>query len=444
MLKREESAPKNETVGFEDALERFGRKRLLSTHAAESVMMEGVESNIYSTPPRKRVRGTTLEPIRVLNSAHAGPPSPLPSPGGSPPAEESMWNEEPLQHMDSDAPIHPDLSLTTLMALPNLVSHFSLLPAPLQSHVLLTLIRHSPLPVIRTVHSVIVPSMARDFLTLLPPELTVQVLGFLPYTALCRASKVCKTWRSVIDTDPHVWGELLKSYGLWFGGVTEEAFVRAILARRNRLGTAHYGLLPPPHPLKILFKSRHLTRHRWIHNQHPRQLSFQAHGNAVVTCLLLSHGRIISASDDHSIQIYSPKTGELIRTLQGHSGGVWALAATRDTLVSGSTDRTVRIWDLETGRCKHVFGGHSSTVRCLAIIKPEWLTVTDRSGKLVQEKWPKRPLIVTGSRDHTLRVWDLPRPNDREYRCFGADEAEGDPADVSCDLLELSHRLQLL
>jgi len=46
------------------------------------------------------------------------------------------------------------------------------------------------------------------------------------------------------------------------------------------------------------------------------------------------------------------------------------------------------------------------------------------------EKWPKRPMIVTGSRDHTLCVWLLPRPDEDEYRCFGNGEDEVDPAEV--------------
>lgn len=144
-----------------------------------------------------------------------------------------------------------------------------------------------------------------------------------------------------------------------------------------------------------------------------------------MTCLIFSHGRIISASDDHSIHVYSPITGELLLSLDGHDGGVWALAASKDLLVSGSTDRTVRIWDLVTGRCLHVFGGHTSTVRCLAIVKPEWVEVDGR-----REKWPKRSLIVTGSRDHSLRVWTLPRPGEQEYKCFGGDEGEVDPTEV--------------
>ena len=171
-------------------------------------------------------------------------------------------------------------------------------------------------------------------------------------------------------------------------------------------------------------------------NNNPKRLTFAAHGNHVVTCLIFSHGRIISASDDNSIHVYSPTTGQLVRSLEGHHGGVWALAATKDTLVSGSTDRTVRIWDLKTGRCTHVFGGHTSTVRCLAIVKPELIEWTDHLGVTRREKWPKRPLIVTGSRDHSLRVWTLPKPGDEEYRCYGADDADGDPSDVSCLVLE--------
>jgi len=59
--------------------------------------------------------------------------------------------------------------------------------------------------------------------------------------------------------------------------------------------------------------------------------------------------------------------------------------------------------------------------------------VEDDHGNVRKEKWPKRPLIVTGSRDHSLRVWDLPRPGEPEYRFDGADEADIDPADEDVD-----------
>jgi F-box and WD-40 domain protein CDC4 len=242
------------------------------------------------------------------------------------------------------------------------------------------------------------------------PLLSV-ILTHLSHRAAARAACVSKSWRTRIDSDGDLWRDLLAHAGLWFGGDSERAFVAAIHARRTRHETSVVGAPPPPHPYKELLMSRHLTRTRWIDSPTPRHLTFPAHGTSVVTCLLFSRGRIISASDDHSILVHSPITGELLRSLDGHEGGVWALAATKDTLVSGSTDRTVRIWDLSTGQCTHVFGGHTSTVRSLAVVKPEWVE---------RERWPKRPLIVTGSRDRSLRVWTLPHSGD----------AGGDFADV--------------
>lgn len=438
MLKRDEEINRDQTIGLVDALERYGRKR---SHSISSEM-EGVEAlgppATGSPPPRKKHRTTGFD-IRnstMITGNAAAPPSPLPSPNGSPHAT-NVWPSAPSstasspQPTGTNAPFHPDLSLTALMALPNLVTHFSSLPAPLQSHMLLTLLRHSPLPVLRTLHSVLTPTLARDFLTLLPPELTSHVLSYLPYSTLARASRVSKAWRAIIDSDPILWQELLKTTKIWFGGDSERTFAEAVTAKREKINKKPDSkALPLPHPFKILFKSRHLTRTRWLNNNNPKKHSFQAHGAAVVTCLLFSHGRIISASDDHSIHVYSPTTGLLLRSLEGHEGGVWALAATKNTLVSGSTDRTVRVWDLNTGRCTHVFGGHTSTVRCLAIVKPEWIDVPIEGGGTRREKWPKRPLIVTGSRDHSLRVWRLPMPWEDEYFCYGTIDNEGDPSEV--------------
>lgn len=172
---------------------------------------------------------------------------------------------------------------------------------------------------------------------------------------------------------------------------------------------------------------------QWVHNEQPKHLSFNVHSHdSIVTCLLFSRDRIISASDDHSIHVYSAVTGQRLMSLDGHEGGVWAIAVTRssdsDFLVSGSTDRTVRIWDLTTGHCKYVFGGHTGTVRCLAIINPEW-EVQGEGDVSTREKCPKESMIVTGSRDHSLRIWVLPKPDDPKYKCI--DNFDTHPAKIS-------------
>ncbi|KAK9254042.1 WD40-repeat-containing domain protein [Lipomyces tetrasporus] len=148
-------------------------------------------------------------------------------------------------------------------------------------------------------------------------------------------------------------------------------------------------------------------------NSNPKHFSFGAHGRNVVTCLQFDSERIITGSDDLCINVYDTRTGKLRYRLRGHERGVWALQYVGNTLVSGSTDRTVRVWDIEKGICTHIFYGHTSTVRCLEIIQPV-RTGTTPDGKPIVE--PSEPIIATGSRDASLRIWKLPDlETDAEY-----------------------------
>lgn len=56
---------------------------------------------------------------------------------------------------------------------------------------------------------------------------------------------------------------------------------------------------------------------------------------------------------------------QCLRTLTGHTGGVWCSQMVATTVISGSTDRTLRVWDAESGECVHTLYGHTSTVRCM-------------------------------------------------------------------------------
>ncbi|CAG8463821.1 9226_t:CDS:2 [Paraglomus brasilianum] len=151
---------------------------------------------------------------------------------------------------------------------------------------------------------------------------------------------------------------------------------------------------------KLPVEPSDLIRQNWRDGRY-KHISFPGHGSNVVTCLQFDSEKIVSGSDDQCINVYETATGKLINRLEGHGGGVWALQYVGNTLVSGSTDRTVRVWDIKRGVCTHAFSGHTGTVRCLQIIMPQ--ATSDSS--IVE---PPIPLIVTGSRDSTLRVWRLP------------------------------------
>ncbi|ORX54634.1 hypothetical protein DM01DRAFT_1038545 [Hesseltinella vesiculosa] len=180
-------------------------------------------------------------------------------------------------------------------------------------------------------------------------------------------------------------------------GVMTEPF--NLLQSASDVGPSYYD---PQHPFKHIYKRHYLIQYNWRHNRAQRT-QVQGHGE-VVTCLQFDDDKIITGFDDNCINIYDIKTGQLRRKLLGHEGGVWALQYVGNTLVTGSTDRTLRIWDIERGICRYVFCGHSSTVRCLHIVMPTPVTLP--SGEVVIQ--PDQPKIISGSRDHTLRVWHLP------------------------------------
>ncbi len=99
-----------------------------------------------------------------------------------------------------------------------------------------------------------------------------------------------------------------------------------------------------------------------------------------------------------------PDTGTPIGDpLTGHTSWVVAVAALvlpdgRPVAVTGSDDHTVRVWDLTTGNpIGDPLTGHTDGVRAVAaLVLPDG-----------------RPVAVTGSDDATVRVWDLRPPAPR-------------------------------
>ncbi|KAI3642048.1 hypothetical protein MP228_011603 [Amoeboaphelidium protococcarum] len=76
-----------------------------------------------------------------------------------------------------------------------------------------------------------------------------------------------------------------------------------------------------------------------------------------------------------------------IRHINGHRDGIYSVMydGKNRQIISGSRDRTVRVWDIETGEQLHVMNGHSQSVLTVAF---------------------NDDLVVTGSSDSTIKVWD--------------------------------------
>jgi WD40 repeat protein len=100
--------------------------------------------------------------------------------------------------------------------------------------------------------------------------------------------------------------------------------------------------------------------------------------------------RAVSASSDQTLRLWDLESGQTLRTLEGHADRVYAVAVTPDgrRAVSASGDRTLRLWDLETGKTLRTLEGHTDQVCTVALT-------------------PDGRLAVSGSVDQTLRLWDL-------------------------------------
>ena len=252
---------------------------------------------------------------------------------------------------------------------------FDTLPSVGQIQVLWQQLRRCPISTLQYVAGVIAPTLQRDIVANVPVEVSVKILQYLDPKSLCRAGMVSKMWRMIAD-----------SSFIWKHRFEEDGYELAEEDIAN--------------PYKEIYRRYHDFRNNSMTNVRPRHISFQGHDRSDVTCLHFDSDLVISGSVDSTINIYETRTGRFRRTLRGHLGGVWAMQYLDGVLVSGSEDKTVRVWDIEREECTHIFRGHKSTVRCLQIIMPRLQT----DGKYL----PEDPIIVTGSRDSTVRVWSLP------------------------------------
>mmetsp|Transcript_42453 Transcript_42453/g.51475 ORF Transcript_42453/g.51475 Transcript_42453/m.51475 type:complete len:597 (+) Transcript_42453:320-2110(+) len=94
----------------------------------------------------------------------------------------------------------------------------------------------------------------------------------------------------------------------------------------------------------------------------------------------------------------------VVHVLEGHQESMNCVQFDDKLLVSGSLDKTLRVWDLQTWEARHVLTGHEATVWCLQYV---------------------HNILVSASGDKTLRVWCL-----QKGECLRV--LEGHNGDVYC------------
>jgi WD40 repeat protein len=89
---------------------------------------------------------------------------------------------------------------------------------------------------------------------------------------------------------------------------------------------------------------------------------------------------VISGSDDNTLRVWDLETGQELRTLEGHTDTVSAVALTYDgrRAVSGSWDNTLRVWDLKDGKALVTLTVDGKVTEC-AVAHDNWTIVAGDS-----------------------------------------------------------------
>jgi WD40 repeat protein len=92
--------------------------------------------------------------------------------------------------------------------------------------------------------------------------------------------------------------------------------------------------------------------------------------------------QVVSAAEDQKLKVWNPATGKEVRTLDGHSGTVWAVAIGPDGLraVAASDDRAVKVWDLATGIVLATFTTEAALYTCAVASDGRTISAGDQRG----------------------------------------------------------------
>jgi len=96
-------------------------------------------------------------------------------------------------------------------------------------------------------------------------------------------------------------------------------------------------------------------------------------------------------NNNNNLLLYKTRFKEkIIRTFTGHSDGITAAAFSpnENLIVSGSEDKTLKLWDVATGRAIHTFTGHTATVNSVAF-------------------HPSGKFIFSAGDDDMLKIWSV-------------------------------------
>ncbi len=152
-----------------------------------------------------------------------------------------------------------------------------------------------------------------------------------------------------------------------------------------------------PNGRYALFGGNSRTLWRWD-LQSGKLQALLGHTDIISSVTFSPQGRYaLSGSRDRTVRLWDIEQGRLKHTYRGHSGLVSSVRfSSADYALSGSYDKTMRLWNNQSQTFEQRFRGNSDWVLSVAFS-------------------PNGQTVLSGSRDHKMRLWDI---NGNQVRTF--------------------------
>jgi WD40 repeat protein len=197
---------------------------------------------------------------------------------------------------------------------------------------------------------------------------------------------------------------------------------------------------------------------------------YKGHRREVTALALSPDGKqLMTGCLDGEVWLWDVRSGEVTRRAGGHTKCVYCVAFSPNAkrAISGGADLTARIWDLSTGTQEQQLVGHSYTV-CGVAYSPDgqtiltagdhtirlWNATTGKDIKVLEGHTdsvrgvafaPSRNRALSGSRDTTVRYWQLPGEAERAVVVKTATDKLGElPTRSVADWVKLLRRAEVL
>ncbi|CAG8627636.1 24816_t:CDS:2 [Cetraspora pellucida] len=161
------------------------------------------------------------------------------------------------------------------------------------------------------------------------------------------------------------------------------------------------------------------TLKKWDSKTKESLCTFSLHTDFVKS-LAISHktSTLFSGSSDKHIRSWNLLTGEPLKVFKRHTRGIEDLTFDeKETfLFSASSDGLVIKWNPLSGECLQIFEGHLTNIYALKVFEEEMWTADKTTGKpdmsLEHPDFVRclaicGPYVISGSRDESIRVFDI-------------------------------------